>query len=184
MTNPPLEWEVLQQYQKIGFALIHLDHRGSIVECTNAFAAMIGRDRQETIGQSIIAITAPEFRTTARQRIAVAREGRFDHFATEKAYLLPDGRRVWCSLESVRSDSQHLLSVIRKLSDTDSSKRLAELESQRDEIAQKLDQVQEKMYALMIAVAQQKNAIDVNVIHGGQNNIGDNEIAGDQLTHE
>ena len=175
-----MDWETLERYQTFGFALVNLEGDGVIVNCTSAFAAIVGRDRHDTLGLTIVELTAPEFRQRARDRLSVARDGKHDRFATDKAYLLPNGQHVHCLLETVQVDSDHLLSAISKYNQINNSEELDTARRQRDEFAKKLDDVHEKMYALMITFAQRNNAIDVNLINGGQNNIGQNEINGDQ----
>lgn len=184
MNDPPIDWQTLERYRSIGFALIELTDSGVIMNCTAAFASIVGRDRQDTIGRSIIELTAPEFRRSARRRLGHARRRDYSHFSTEKAYLLPNGERAWCFLESVLTDEKHLLSAIRRSVNPSELSELEELRQQKNEIAQKLEDVNEKMYRLMIAFAHQKNAIDVNVISGGQNNIGETEIGGHQNQNE
>ncbi len=175
-----MDWTTLERYQTFGFALVKLDGDGLIVNCTTAFASILGRDRHDTIGLTVVQLTAPEYRQRARERIKVAKEGKHDRFATDKEYLLPNGQHVHCLLETVHVDKDHVLSAISKYSDSIKSGELDMARRQRDEFAKKLDDVHEKMYSLMIAVAQRNNAIDVNLINGGQNNIGKNKINGDQ----
>ena len=90
-----MDWSLLERYQSFGFALIKLEGDGTIVECTTAFATIVGRDRHDTIGLSVVELTAPEFQCRAKERIEAAKRGEYDRFAAQKAYLLPDGNRVW-----------------------------------------------------------------------------------------
>ena len=174
-----MNWEVLEQYQTFGFALVNLDN-GVILNCTTAFASIVGRDRHRTIGQTMIELTPPEFRQQELDRLAAARKGDHDRFAVEQAYLLPSGQKVWCHLETVRADQDHLLSAISRRDQNGICSEVQRARRERDEIAERLDIVHEKMYALMVAFAQRDNAIDVNLISGGQNNIGRNQIDGSQ----
>ena len=78
------------QDSQIGSAFVSTD--GRWLEVNDSLARILGRDRADLIGRSLVELTAPIDRGATEEALRVAARGLVEY---EKRYLRPDGEEVW-----------------------------------------------------------------------------------------
>ena len=126
----------------IGMALIDPD--GSIRSVNREYATLLGRDRDELAGMSVLELTHPDDRATGRRLMEQLFAGEIERFACEKRYLRPDGRTVWASLHValVRDQDGRPSYSIGQIEDITMAKTLQlrlDYEATHDELTQLLN---------------------------------------------
>ena len=74
------------------------DTTGRFTACNPAFARLIGRSIEETLGMTAADITHPDDWSIQVPLLEEARLGLRDRFDLRKRYLRPDGREIWTEL--------------------------------------------------------------------------------------
>jgi PAS domain S-box-containing protein len=94
---PPVEdtelvLEELFRHTPVGVVLSDL--HGTIIDANDALCRMLGYERAELVGHTILEVSHPDDVADVVTRTAALREGRAGHYSTERRYIARDGSTV------------------------------------------------------------------------------------------
>ena len=128
-----------------GIGLMGLDRK--IIDANPAMCAMLGRTREELIGQTPALATYPEDYANSSEQFAGLISGELDHYITERRYVHKNGTVFWAqvSMSMVRDPSGTPLYLVGLINNIDAQKqaqaKLAEQESEyRRTLEQRVDE--------------------------------------------
>lgn len=107
----------------IGMAMFNTD--GEYVRVNDALCRMLGREREQLIGNRDQELTHPEDRQSDLDAAWRILRGELDHWQTEKRFVRPDGEVVWviANLTFIRDDRGRPLSWLGQFQDISDRKR-------------------------------------------------------------
>jgi diguanylate cyclase (GGDEF)-like protein/PAS domain S-box-containing protein len=112
-----------------------------LTRVNDALCSLLGRSREELLGQRIVDLTHPDDRGAVAEQHQALTNGTTATYEIEKRYLRPDGSVVWAAIYmtalhngdgSIRAFSSHVIDV------TERRNRAAEVESARVESLRRL----------------------------------------------
>jgi PAS domain S-box-containing protein len=128
-----------------GIGLMGLDRK--IIDANPAMCAMLGRSREELIGQTPALATYPEDYVSSGEHFARLISGEMDHYIAERRYVHKNGTVFWAqvSMSMVRDSNGTPLYLVGLINNIDAQKQaqgqLAEQESRyRRTLEQRVDE--------------------------------------------
>lgn len=129
-------WRAIHENSAIGIAAVDPDWR--LVTANPAFCNMLGYDKDEIIGSSLMDFTDPEDRTITGQRLSQLLDGRIKTYHYQKRFLHKDGHSLWtrASVSVIPASGDTPPLMIGIVEDIDERKRAEyALEQARTELA-------------------------------------------------
>ena len=110
----------------VGMGLMGIDRK--IIDSNPAMCTMLGRTREELIGQSPAIATYPEDFDDSTKLFKELLSGQRDYYVTERRYVRKNGDVFWAriSMSLIRDENKNPLYLVGLINDIDEQKRAAE----------------------------------------------------------
>ena len=82
-------------YNALGDGVVNTDHRGYILQTNPAFCTLIGREREEVVGRTVLDFTPEEDRSEERSKLLTIINSGESATEFEKRLVSADGRMLW-----------------------------------------------------------------------------------------
>ncbi len=112
------------------------DHDGRFLEVNPALQRITGYSAEELKGMTYYDLTPPEDCADNHERMKAFREGKSDHYETEKRYIRKDGTTIWVRVAGSKVDAEHTMGIVEDV-------------SERKEAAAQLQATAERLQAIL-----------------------------------
>jgi two-component system sensor histidine kinase/response regulator len=112
------------------------DHEGRFLEVNPALQRITGYSAEELKGMTYYDLTRPEDCADNHERMKAFREGKSDHYETEKRYIRKDGTTIWVRVAGSKVDAKHTMGIVEDV-------------SERKEVAAQLKATAERLKAIL-----------------------------------
>ena len=134
------EQRIRATFDRAAVGIMEVDGSDRVVAVNDRACKILGYQREELLGMSVLDLTAPEDRAVTTRLHTQLHQGRVETFSYEKRYLKRDGSLLWVhvSVSAVRDSQGRSVRHIGTLEDISEHKRA---EEERERLVAKLREV-------------------------------------------